>query len=62
MTLLPPPSQLACYTALTAAESQVRGRARYGVKAFADALLVIPKTLGERAGLIGKASLSGGGA
>lgn len=28
-------------------ESEVKGRARYGVRAFADALLVIPKTLGK---------------
>ncbi|XP_018014800.1 T-complex protein 1 subunit zeta [Hyalella azteca] len=42
--------EFACYNALVAAESQVNGRARYGVRAFADALLVIPKTLAQNSG------------
>lgn len=42
--------ELACYNYLVAAEDQVRGRARYGVRAFADALLVIPKTLAQNSG------------
>lgn len=39
--------QIAAYDALMKYESEVKGRARYGVRAFADALLVIPKTLGK---------------
>lgn len=39
--------QVAAYDALMKYESEVKGRARYGVRAFADALLVIPKTLGK---------------
>lgn len=42
--------ELACYNALIKAESSVIGRARYGVRAFADALLVIPKTLAQNSG------------
>lgn len=38
---------MAAYDALMKYESEVKGRARYGVRAFADALLVIPKTLGK---------------
>ena len=41
------PLQVAAYDALMKYESEVKGRARYGVRAFADALLVIPKTLGK---------------
>jgi T-complex protein 1 subunit zeta len=29
---------------------EVKGRAKYGVQAFADALLVIPKTLASNSG------------
>lgn len=39
--------QLACNSALTKYENEIKGRARYGVRAFADSLLVIPKTLGK---------------
>ena len=41
------PHQVAAYDALMKYESEVKGRARYGVRAFADAILVIPKTLGK---------------
>lgn len=38
---------MAAYDALMKYETEVKGRARYGVRAFADALLIIPKTLGK---------------
>lgn len=41
------PFQIAAYDQLMKYECEVKGRARYGVRAFADALLVIPKTLGK---------------
>ncbi|KAB7504215.1 T-complex protein 1 subunit zeta [Armadillidium nasatum] len=43
--------EIRCYEALTKYESDVKGRARYGVRAFADALLIIPKTLAHNSGL-----------
>lgn len=42
--------EVAAYDALMKYESEVKGRARYGVRAFADALLVIPKTLASNSG------------
>lgn len=42
--------EIAAYDALMKYESDVKGRARYGVRAFADALLVIPKTLASNSG------------
>jgi len=42
--------ELECHRALTAPDCQVKGKARYGVKAFADALLIIPKTLAANSG------------
>ena len=44
--------EVTCYTELMKYEGEVKGRARYGVKAFADALLIIPKTLGKYIRLI----------
>lgn len=44
--------QIACAARLTsdAFRKQVKGKAKYGVSAFADALLVIPKTLAANSG------------
>jgi len=42
--------ELACHAHLTSPDTQVKGKARYGVKAFAEALLVIPKTLAQNSG------------
>merc|ERR1711915_636538 len=42
--------EVAAYDALIKYESEVKGRARYGVRAFADALMVIPKTLASNSG------------
>ena len=44
--------QVACAAHLNSAEfkKQVKGKAKYGVTAFADALLVIPKTLAANSG------------
>ena len=44
--------QIACAAHLTseAFRRQVRGRAKWGVSAFADALLIIPKTLAANSG------------
>lgn len=42
--------ELAAYRALINFKSSVTGRARLGVQAYADALLVIPKTLAINAG------------
>lgn len=44
--------QIACAAHLSseAFRRQVRGKAKYGVSAFADALLVIPKTLAANSG------------
>jgi len=43
--------QIAAYNALMKYKGSVKGRARQGVKAFAEALLIIPKTLARNAGL-----------
>lgn len=43
--------QIAAYEALMKFKPTVRGRAQLGVQAFAEALLVIPKTLATNAGL-----------
>jgi len=43
--------QIAAYEALMKYKPTVRGRAQLGVQAFADSLLVIPKTLAQNAGL-----------
>ncbi|KAJ9075691.1 T-complex protein 1 subunit zeta [Entomophthora muscae] len=43
--------QVACSAHLTKFKDSVKGRAKMGVQAFADALLVIPKTLARNAGL-----------
>jgi T-complex protein 1 subunit zeta len=43
--------ECAAYQHLQAYSKQVHGRARLGVNVFADALLVIPKTLAENSGL-----------
>ena len=44
--------QIACAAHLSSKEvtKQVQGKARYGVSAFADALLIIPKTLAANSG------------
>ena len=44
--------QIACAAHLSSEgfRKQVKGKAKYGVSAFADALLVIPKTLAANAG------------
>lgn len=44
--------QVACAAHLTgeAMRKQVKGKARTGVQAFADALLIIPKTLASNGG------------
>jgi len=42
--------EIAAYDALMKYEGDVKGRARYGVRAFADALLVVPKTLATNSG------------
>ena len=42
--------ELAAYRALLKYKSTVTGRARLGVQAFADALLIIPKVLAVNAG------------
>ena len=42
--------EVAAYAALLAHKPQVAGKAQLGVQAFADALLVIPKTLAANAG------------
>lgn len=42
--------EVAVHKALVAYKEQVKGRARLGVQAFADALLVIPKVLAQNAG------------
>jgi len=43
--------QIAAHDALMKFKSSVKGRAQLGVQAFADALLIIPKTLAKNAGL-----------
>jgi T-complex protein 1 subunit zeta len=42
--------ELAAWEDLGRFKSEVKGRAKLGVQAFADALLVIPKTLAENSG------------
>ena len=42
--------EVMAHAALMKHKSQVKGRAKLGVQAFADALLIIPKTLAENAG------------
>lgn len=44
--------QVACAAHLKsdAFRKQIKGKARYGVEAFADALLIIPKTLAANSG------------
>lgn len=44
--------QIACAAHLSSEtfQKQVKGKAKYGVSAFADALLIIPKTLAANAG------------
>ncbi|EDQ84239.1 uncharacterized protein MONBRDRAFT_39350 [Monosiga brevicollis MX1] len=42
--------EIAAHRALVEAKRNVKGRARLGIQAFADALLVIPKTLAQNAG------------
>lgn len=44
--------QVACHAHLTSEKfrKEVKGKAKYGVTAFADALLVIPKTLAANSG------------
>eukprot|EP01097_Dermamoeba_algensis_P001731 TRINITY_DN1651_c0_g1_i4.p1 TRINITY_DN1651_c0_g1~~TRINITY_DN1651_c0_g1_i4.p1 ORF type:complete len:554 (+),score=179.94 TRINITY_DN1651_c0_g1_i4:55-1662(+) len=42
--------EVACSVAMNKYKDQVTGRAKLGVQAFADALLVIPKTLAENSG------------
>ena len=42
--------EVAAHAALIKYRQEVRGRARLGVQAFADALLIIPKTLAVNAG------------
>ena len=44
--------QIACWKHLQsdAFRDQIKGKAKYGVSAFADALLVIPKTLAANSG------------
>eukprot|EP00918_Siedleckia_nematoides_P039741 GHVU01086405.1.p1 GENE.GHVU01086405.1~~GHVU01086405.1.p1 ORF type:complete len:532 (+),score=79.10 GHVU01086405.1:44-1639(+) len=42
--------EIAAYAALIKFKEEVRGRARLGVQAFADALLIIPKVLAQNSG------------
>lgn len=42
--------EIAAHAALVEAKKTVKGKARLGVQAFADALLVIPKTLARNSG------------
>ncbi len=42
--------QIACATHLTEYRKKVKGKAQYGVAAFAEALLIIPKTLAANSG------------
>ncbi|KAK4337338.1 hypothetical protein RND71_043509 [Anisodus tanguticus] len=42
--------EIAAYHELTKYEQTIKGKARIGVRAFADALLIIPKTLASNAG------------
>eukprot|EP00965_Chrysotila_dentata_P054400 1804797-Pleurochrysis_carterae.AAC.1 len=49
--------EVMCHAKLIEYRNSVVGRAKLGVQAFADALLVIPKTLAENAGYDGQDSL-----
>jgi T-complex protein 1 subunit zeta len=49
--------QIACSAHLANIKSSVKGRAKMGVQAFADALLIIPKTLARNAGFDSQDSL-----
>ncbi|EGD82465.1 chaperonin [Salpingoeca rosetta] len=49
--------ELTAHKALMTFKSEVKGQARLGVQAFADALLVIPKTLAKNAGYDSQATL-----
>ena len=42
--------QIACAAHLEQVKKKVKGKAKFGVSAFADALLVIPKTLAANSG------------
>jgi len=42
--------EIACHAALEQLKEDVKGRTRLGVAAFADALLIIPKTLAQNSG------------
>ena len=42
--------QIACAAHLLEFEKKIKGKARFGVQAFAEALLVIPKTLAANSG------------
>lgn len=43
--------EIACHADLMTYMKSVKGKAKLGIRAFADALLVIPKTLAENSGL-----------
>lgn len=43
--------EIACHAALMDYTREVKGKAKLGVRAFADALLIVPKTLAENSGL-----------
>ena len=43
--------EIACYRMLMRRKTAVSGRAKLGVQAFAEAMLVVPKTLAENSGL-----------
>ena len=43
--------EVAAHAALVKYKDQVKGRARLGVQAYADALLIIPKVLAQNGGL-----------
>jgi T-complex protein 1 subunit zeta len=49
--------EVMAHAALMKHKAQVKGRAKLGVQAFADALLIIPKTLAENAGYDAQDSL-----
>merc|ERR1712087_1048839 len=49
--------EVLCNAALMQYRNQVVGRAKLGVQAFADALLIIPKTLAENSGYDAQDSL-----
>ena len=43
--------EIAAHATLVKFKDQIKGRARLGVQAFADALLIIPKVLAQNSGL-----------